>query len=120
MTIDFSEESATRAVTDSFGNCRDDRLAAVLAGIVRHLHDFIREIEPTQHEWNRGIEFLTETGRLSDGRRQEFILLSDVLGASMLVDAINNRKPRAPLSPPCSARSTSVTHPHVSWEPISR
>jgi protocatechuate 3,4-dioxygenase beta subunit len=92
MTTDFSEESATTAVIASFGNCRDDRLSAVLAGIVRHLHGFIREIEPTQHEWNRGIEFLTEVGRRSDGRRQELILLSDVLGASMLVDAVNNRK----------------------------
>ena len=92
MAIDFSQETATRAVIDSFGNCADDRLNAVLASVVRHLHDFIREIEPAQHEWNRGIEFLTEAGRLSDGRRQEFILLSDVLGASMLVDAINNRK----------------------------
>ena len=92
MTTDFTEESATTAVIASFGNCRDDRLNAVLAGIVRHLHGFIREIEPTQHEWDRGIEFLTEVGRLSDGPRQEFILLSDVLGASMLVDAVNNRK----------------------------
>jgi protocatechuate 3,4-dioxygenase beta subunit len=92
MTTDFSEESATTVVLNSFGSCRDDRLQTVLAGIVRHLHGFIREIEPTQGEWNRGIEFLTEVGRLSDGRRQEFILLSDVLGASMLVDAINNRK----------------------------
>ena len=92
MTTEFTEESATTAVIASFGNCRDDRLNAVLAGIVRHLHGFIREIEPTQHEWNRGIEFLTEVGRLSDGPRQEFILLSDVLGASMLVDAVNNRK----------------------------
>ncbi len=120
MTIDFSEETATTAVIDSFANCGDERLTAVLAGIVRHLHGFIREIEPTQHEWDRGIEFLTEAGRLSDGRRQELILLSDVLGASMLVDAVNNRKTPAPLNPPCSAPSTSVTHPRVNWAPISR
>ena len=92
MTTDFSEESATTEVIASFGNCRDDRLKTVLASIVRHLHGFIREIEPAQHEWNRGIEFLTEVGRRSYGPRQEFILLSDVLGASMLVDAVNNRK----------------------------
>lgn len=92
MTTDFSEESATAAAIASFDDCRDARLKAVLAGVVRHLHGFIREIEPTEHEWNRAIEFLAETGRLSDGRRQEFILLSDVLGASMLVDAVNNRK----------------------------
>jgi protocatechuate 3,4-dioxygenase beta subunit len=92
MTTEFTEESATTTVIDSFENCSDDRLTAVLRGIVKYLHGFICEIEPTQQEWNRGIEFLTEVGRLSDGPRQEFTLLSDVLGASMLVDAINNRK----------------------------
>ena len=77
-------------VIASFENCPDDRLTAVLTGIVKHLHGFIREIEPTQQEWNRGIEFLTEVGRLSDGPRQEFILLADVLRASMLVDACSS------------------------------
>ena len=111
MTIDFSEESATRAVIGSFANCGDERLNAVLAGVVRHLHGFIREIEPTQHEWDRGIEFLTEVGRLSDGRRQEFILLSDVLGASMLVDAVNNRKT------PGATESTVLGPFHVGGSP---
>jgi protocatechuate 3,4-dioxygenase beta subunit len=111
MTTDFSEESATAAVVASFENCADDRLNSVLAGIVRHVHGFIREIEPTQREWDRGIEFLTEVGRLSDGQRQEFILLSDVLGASMLVDAINNRKA------PGATESTVLGPFHVSDSP---
>jgi catechol 1,2-dioxygenase len=111
MTIDFSEESATTAVIASFGNCGDERLTAVLAGIVRHLHGFIREIEPTQHEWDRGIGFLTEAGRLSDGRRQELILLSDVLGASLLVDAVNNRKT------PGATESTVLGPFHVADSP---
>jgi hydroxyquinol 1,2-dioxygenase len=111
MTIDFTEESATSAVIDSFGNCGDDRMTAVLSGVIRYLHGFIREIEPTQHEWDRGIQFLTEAGQLSDGRRQELILLSDVLGASMLVDAVNNRKT------PDATESTVLGPFHVSGAP---
>ena len=103
-------KSATRAVIDSFANCGDER-HTVLAGVVRRLHGFIREIEPTQHEWDRGIEFVTEAGRLSDGRRQELILLSDVLGASMLVDAVNNRKT------PGATESTVLGPFHVGGSP---
>ena len=60
---------------------------------MRHLHDFIREIEPTFEEWEAGIKFLTDVGHKCTSSRQEFILLSDTLGASMLVDAINHRLP---------------------------
>jgi catechol 1,2-dioxygenase len=62
--------------------------------MVTHLHDFVRDVEPTHQEWQQAIDFLTTTGHKSDDVRQEFILLSDVLGVSMLVDAINNRKPQ--------------------------
>jgi hydroxyquinol 1,2-dioxygenase len=58
-----------------------------------HLHGFIREIEPTMDEWFQAIQFLTKTGQICDDKRQEWILLSDTLGVSMLVDAINNRRP---------------------------
>jgi catechol 1,2-dioxygenase len=61
--------------------------------IIRKLHEAAREIEPTQEEWFKAIMFLTDTGHMCNDWRQEFILLSDVLGVSMLVDAINNRKP---------------------------
>jgi hydroxyquinol 1,2-dioxygenase len=61
--------------------------------LIRHLHAAVKEIEPTQEEWFQAIQFLTATGHMCDDWRQEFILLSDVLGVSMLVDAINNRKP---------------------------
>jgi protocatechuate 3,4-dioxygenase beta subunit len=91
MTTDFSEDTATAAVIESFADCPDARLKSVLESLVKHLHGFIGEIEPTQREWDQGIAFLTEVGRKSVGARQEFILLSDVLGVSMLVDAINNR-----------------------------
>lgn len=89
----FSEETSEAAVIDRNRDARDPRLKEVMAVIVRHLHAAVKEIEPTQEEWFRAITFLTETGHKCDDWRQEFILLSDVLGVSMLVDAINNRKP---------------------------
>jgi catechol 1,2-dioxygenase len=70
----------------------DPRLREILGSLVRHVHGFVREVEPTFEEWERAIGFLTETGQRCDDARQEFILLSDVLGVTMLVDAINHRK----------------------------
>ena len=93
MGSDFSEATATDAVVDSFAATPDPRLREVMESFTRHLHGFVREVEPTQGEWEAAIGFLTEVGHLSDDRRQEFILLSDVMGVSMLVDAINNRRP---------------------------
>jgi hydroxyquinol 1,2-dioxygenase len=91
MATDFTEETATSAVVDSFAATPDPRLRDVLSSLVRHLHAFVREVEPTLPEWERAIEFLTATGQKCDDERQEFILLSDVLGVSMLVETINNR-----------------------------
>jgi protocatechuate 3,4-dioxygenase beta subunit len=93
MANDFSEETATEAVLASFAGTPAPRLREVMGSLTRHLHDFVREVEPTQGEWAAAIGFLTRVGHLSDDRRQEFILLSDVMGVSMLVDAINNRLP---------------------------
>jgi protocatechuate 3,4-dioxygenase beta subunit len=93
MVTNFSESTATDAVVQSFSNTSDDRLKTIVASLAVHLHAFVREVEPTQCEWERGIEFLTDVGHMCDETRQEFILLSDVLGVSMLVDSINNRKP---------------------------
>lgn len=69
---------------------KERRLKGIVTGMIRHLHDFVRETRPTEQEWFEAIRFLTQTGQKSDGNRQEFILLSDVLGVSMLVDAINH------------------------------
>ncbi|MGH3161065.1 MAG: intradiol ring-cleavage dioxygenase [Streptosporangiaceae bacterium] len=92
MATDFTEETAADAVVDSFAKTPDPRLRELLSGLVRHLHAFVRETEPTIAEWERAIDFLTATGQKCDDERQEFILLSDVLGVSMLVETINNRK----------------------------
>ncbi len=91
MATDFTEQTAAAAVVDSFADTPDPRLRELLAALVRHLHALVRETEPTVAEWQRAIEFLTATGQKCDAERQEFILLSDVLGVSMLVETINNR-----------------------------
>jgi hydroxyquinol 1,2-dioxygenase len=88
---EFSEQTLTEAVIARFENTPDPRLKKVMTSLVRHLHDFIRDAEPTFDEWLAGINFLTRTGHMSTDKRQEFILLSDTLGVSMLVDAINHR-----------------------------
>lgn len=89
----FSEETATDVVLARLAGCKDARLRQLLTSIITHLHAVIREVEPTEHEWLAAIQFLTRTGQMCDDRRQEYILLSDTLGVSMLVDAINHRKP---------------------------
>jgi hydroxyquinol 1,2-dioxygenase len=90
--VDFTEETAADAVVASFAGTADPRLREILESLVRHLHGFVREVEPTFEEWEQAVGFLTATGQRCDDRRQEFILLSDVLGVTMLVDAINHRK----------------------------
>ncbi|WP_201192474.1 dioxygenase [Pseudomonas fluorescens] len=89
----FDENALTQAVIDSLGPDADPRVRQISASLIRHLHAFIRDIEPTQEEWQDAIDFLTRTGQTCTPVRQEFILLSDALGASMLVDAINHRLP---------------------------
>ena len=90
--MDFTEETAADAVVASFAGTADPRLREILESLVRHLHGFVREVEPTFEEWEQAVGFLTATGQRCDDRRQEFILLSDVLGVTMLVDAIYHRK----------------------------
>ncbi|GGF10505.1 6-chlorohydroxyquinol-1,2-dioxygenase [Aliidongia dinghuensis] len=89
----FDEFTITDAVLERVAAAPDARVRQISEALVRHLHAFVREVEPTQAEWAAGIEFLTRTGQMCDDKRQEFILLSDTLGVSMLVDAINHRRP---------------------------
>ncbi len=90
---DNTEEQITQNVLDSMAQTPNPRLKAVMTSLIRHLHAFAREVELTEEEWMAGIQFLTRTGQMCDEKRQEFILLSDTLGVSMLVDAINHRLP---------------------------
>lgn len=86
----ITEENLTQLVLDT-NNAANPRTKQLLDKLINHLHAFIKDAEPTQEEWLRAIQFLTNTGHTCDGKRQEFILLSDVLGVSMLVDAVNHR-----------------------------
>ncbi|WP_277188887.1 intradiol ring-cleavage dioxygenase [Caballeronia sp. BR00000012568055] len=86
------EQALTEEVIASFAKTKDERLRTLMQGLVKHLHAFVHEVEPTEAEWMTAIRFLTATGqKCDDVVRQEFILLSDTLGISMLVDAINHR-----------------------------
>lgn len=83
-------DSITEDVLARMEDSSQPRLQAVLAIVIRHLHDAVREARLTEAEWEEAIRFLTRTGQMCDAKRQEFILLSDVLGVSMLVDALNH------------------------------
>jgi hydroxyquinol 1,2-dioxygenase len=90
-----TEHNITALATERYSVTPDPRLREVLLSLVKHLHAFVREVEPTEAEWMTGIDFLTRVGQMCDAKRQEFILMSDVLGVSILVDAINHRLPAA-------------------------
>jgi hydroxyquinol 1,2-dioxygenase len=85
------EEGLVRTVIDSFENTPNPRLKHLMQALTRHLHNFLREVRLTEDEWNAAIEFLTAAGHITDDKRQEFILLSDVLGATMQTIAVNNQ-----------------------------
>jgi protocatechuate 3,4-dioxygenase beta subunit len=87
---DFDPAQLTDAVLHSFAGAPDPRTRRVLHQLITHLHAFVRDAELTPDEWRAAIDFLTRTGHMSGDTRQEFILLSDVLGVSMLVDAIHH------------------------------
>ncbi len=89
----FTEANSAEVVIGSMEKCADPRLKEVMAAIVRHLHAAVKEVEPSREEWMKAILFLTNTGHMCNDWRQEFILLSDIFGVSMLVDAINSRRP---------------------------
>jgi hydroxyquinol 1,2-dioxygenase len=90
----LDENTITAEVLGRIVNTPNPRLKQIMTALIRHLHDFAREVELTEQEWFEGIRFLTDAGHITDDKRQEFILLSDTLGLSMLVIAMNNRKPR--------------------------
>lgn len=84
------EEELIERVVSSFDACPNPRLRQLMVGLVRHLHAYLREVRLTEDEWQEAIAFLTRCGHITDEKRQEFVLLSDTLGASMQTIAINN------------------------------
>jgi hydroxyquinol 1,2-dioxygenase len=106
-----TEQNLTDIVLERWKDIADPRLREVMTSLIRHLHGFVREIEPSEQEWMTAIDWLTQTGKLCTDKRQEFILASDVLGVSMLVDCINHRFASA-------ATPTTVTGPfHIHDSP---
>ena len=110
-----SEEKHTKAVLKRWEDIPDPRLREVMQSALKHLHAFVSEVKPTGAEWFKAIEFLTAIGHKCDDKRQEFILASDVMGVSMLVDDIKARIKEAEkfvaldqlcLSPQCGFAST--------------
>lgn len=91
----FSEANSVEVFLSRMTDGVDPRFRRIMGSLVEHLHAFIKDVELTRDEWEVAIDFLTATGKKCSTERQEFILLSDVLGVSMLVDAINNRRPPA-------------------------
>jgi hydroxyquinol 1,2-dioxygenase len=89
----LNQDTVTQAVLARLATTPDPRLKEILTSLVQHLHSFAREVRLTEAEWLAGIQFLTATGQMCDDKRQEFILLSDTLGLSMLTVAMNNDKP---------------------------
>ncbi|MFD5407303.1 MULTISPECIES: dioxygenase [Streptomyces] len=88
---DQAAKAVTAAAVESFRDTPDPRLRELLQGLVRHLHSYVRELRPTIQEWEYAVEYLTAVGQKCDPTRQEFILLSDVLGVSMLVETVNEQ-----------------------------
>lgn len=88
-----TEQNLTDIVLKRWEDIPDPRLRKIMQSMIKHLHAFVRDVEPTGDEWYKAIDWITRTGKMSDNKRQEVILFSDVMGISMLVDAINNRLP---------------------------
>ena len=106
-----TEQNLTDIVKERWTHVPDPRTREIMTSLITHLHAWVREIEPTEAEWFTAIDFLTRTGKLCTDKRQEFILLSDTLGVSMLVDAINHRFST-------TATPTTVTGPfHIDNSP---
>ena len=90
----LTQDNITQAVIARMADTPDARLKEIMTSLVQHLHAFAREVKLTEAEWFQGIQFLTQVGHITDDQRQEFILLSDTLGLSMLTVAMNQDKPQ--------------------------
>ena len=87
---EFDEKSITQAVIGRLSECNDPRFKRVMTSLITHLHDFVRDVKLTEEEWINAIQFLTAVGQTCTDKRQEFILLSDTLGVSVLVITLNH------------------------------
>jgi hydroxyquinol 1,2-dioxygenase len=106
MGRQFNEDNLTAEVIKRLGKTKNARHRQIMASAVKHLHAFAREVHLTEEEWFEGIKFLTAVGQKCDDKRQEFILLSDVLGLSMMIVALNHKTLPARPKRQCSGRSS--------------
>ncbi len=103
-------QELAQAVIGRMADCKEPRLKEVMSSLIKHVHAFVQDIQLKPDEWMAAIEFLTATGHMCDAKRQEFILLSDTLGISMLVVAIEQAKAAAAFKPEAGAeRPTEAT-----------
>ncbi|MGA8550073.1 MAG: intradiol ring-cleavage dioxygenase [Stellaceae bacterium] len=93
MPRNKTEDDITAEVVQRFAQTPHPRLREIMLSLIRHLHEFVKEVNLTEAEWFQAIEILTEAGHMNSDKRQEFILFSDTLGVSMVVDLLNHRKP---------------------------
>jgi hydroxyquinol 1,2-dioxygenase len=91
----LTESNLTAAVLARLRNASDARMKEVMTSLIRHAHSFVREVGLTPEEWKTGIDFLTAVGHITDDKRQEFILLSDTLGVSAMVDLVHHSRQSA-------------------------
>jgi hydroxyquinol 1,2-dioxygenase len=111
MSIDSTETTITDAVERTFDGFQDVRARQLFVTLVRHLHDFVREVRLSGDEWFTAIDFLERVGKMSSPTRQEYVLLSDILGLSVLVDEINSHQG------PCATDSTLLGPFYVEGRP---
>ena len=107
----YSESTVTQAVKDSLRDCADPRFKQVMTAFIDHLHTFIREVDLTEAEWAAAVDFLMQTGKGSTERRNEFVLLSDTLGVSMLVVQLAQARKSATLKGATAATEATVEGP---------
>jgi hydroxyquinol 1,2-dioxygenase len=107
----YNESTVTQAVLDSLSNCADPRFKRIMESLVSHLHAFVRDVDLTEAEWADAVQFLMETGKGSTPNRNEFILLSDTLGVSMLVVSLAQARKSATLKGATEATEATVEGP---------
>ena len=115
--LNIDEDTITQAVIARHAQARGARLREVTTCLVQHLHAFAREVKLSEAEWADGMQFLTDVGQISSAQRQEFNLLSDVLGLSMLVTAMNQRRPAGCTEASVPGRLHVEAAPHVPHVP---
>lgn len=111
----YNESTVTQAVLDSLAQCTDPRFKQLMKSLVDHLHAFVREVDLTEAEWAAAVEFLLETGKGSTPQRNEFVLLSDTLGVSMLVVSLAQARKSATMKGATAATEATVEGPFY-WQ----